>query len=79
MAAVLVVGGALKSTLLSFGRTAVTAKRCRKHSGTVVGTQARVLRQQFRLLQGEELIKVYGKGKGALKLLTGVDSHGRFQ
>jgi hypothetical protein len=34
--------------------------RCRKHSGTAVCTQARVWRKQFRLLQGEELIKVYG-------------------
>src|SRR5256885_16084792 len=41
--------------------------RCRKHSGTAVCTQTRVLKQQFRLLQGEELIKVYGKGEGAVK------------
>ena len=41
--------------------------RCRKHSGTAVCTQARVRREQFRLLQGEELIKVYGKGEGAVK------------
>ena len=41
--------------------------RCRKHSGTAVCTQARVLREQFRLLRGEELIKVYGKGEGAVK------------
>jgi hypothetical protein len=41
--------------------------RCRKHSGTAVCTQARVLRGQFRLLQGEQLIKVYGKGEGAVK------------
>jgi len=26
-----------------------------------------VLREQFRLLQGKELIKVYGKGEGAVK------------
>ena len=26
-----------------------------------------MLRQQFRLLQGKELIKVYGKGEGAVK------------
>jgi len=39
-------------------------ERCRKHSGTAVCTQARVLREQFRLLQGAELIKVYGKGEG---------------
>src|SRR5580765_624980 len=42
-------------------------ERCRKHSGTAVCTQARVLREQFRLLQGKELIKVYGKGEGAVK------------
>ena len=41
--------------------------RCRKHSGTAVCTQARVRKEQFRLLQGEELIKVYGKGEGAVK------------
>ena len=42
-------------------------ERCRKHSGTAVCTQARVLREQFRLLQGKELVKVYGKGEGAVK------------
>jgi hypothetical protein len=41
--------------------------RCRKHSGTAVCTQARVRREQFRLLQGEELIRVYRKGEGAVK------------
>jgi hypothetical protein len=41
--------------------------RCRKHSGTAVCTQARVLREQFRLIQDEEVIKVYGKGEGAVK------------
>lgn len=41
--------------------------RCRKHSGTAVCTQTRVRREQFRFLQGEELIKVYGKGEGAVK------------
>ena len=39
-------------------------ERCRKHSGTAVCTQARVLREQFRLLQGKELIKVYGSASG---------------
>ena len=42
-------------------------QRCRKHSGTAVCTQARVLHEQFRLLQGKELIRVYGKGEGAVK------------
>ena len=41
--------------------------RCRKHSGTAVCTQARVPREQFRLVQGEELIRVYGHGEGAVK------------
>src|SRR5437868_8811185 len=41
--------------------------RCRKHSGTAVCTQARVPKEQFHLLQGEELIRVYGKGEGAVK------------
>jgi len=36
--------------------------RCRKHSGTAVCTQARVWREQFRLLKGEELIRVYQGG-----------------
>ena len=42
-------------------------ERCRKHSGTTECTQARVSREQFRLLQGESLIRVYGKGEGAVK------------
>ncbi|HEX4708477.1 MAG TPA: GFA family protein [Candidatus Udaeobacter sp.] len=42
-------------------------ERCRKHSGTAVCTQARVKKEQFRLLQGENLIRVYGKGEGAVK------------
>jgi hypothetical protein len=42
-------------------------ERCRKHSGTAVCTQARVRKEQFHLLQGEKLIRVYGKGEGAVK------------
>jgi hypothetical protein len=41
--------------------------RCRKHSGAAVCTQARVWREQFSLLQGQELIRVYGAGQGAVK------------
>jgi len=41
--------------------------RCRKHSGTTGCVQARVWREQFTLLQGEDLIRVYGKGEGAVK------------
>jgi hypothetical protein len=42
-------------------------ERCRKHSGTAVCTQARVLEEQFCLVQGEELIRVFGKTEGAVK------------
>lgn len=42
-------------------------ERCRKHSGTAVCTQVRVLKEQFRLVTGADLIKVYGKGEGAVK------------
>src|SRR5437763_13393593 len=45
--------------------------RCRKHSGTSACTQARVWRRQFHLIQGEELIKVYGKREGAVKAFCG--------
>lgn len=41
--------------------------RCRKHSGTTGCMQARVWREQFRLLEGEELIRVLGRGEGAVK------------
>ena len=46
--------------------------RCRKHSGTFGLTQVRVGREQFRLLQGGELIRVYGKGQGAVKAFCSV-------
>ena len=41
--------------------------RCRRHSGTFGLTQGRVRREQFRLLCGEDLVRVYGKGEGAVK------------
>jgi hypothetical protein len=46
--------------------------RCRKHSGTAVCTQARVGREQFELLAGEALIRVYGAGEGAVKAFCSV-------
>jgi hypothetical protein len=46
--------------------------RCRKHSGAFGLTQARVAREQFRLLEGGELIRVYGKGQGAVKAFCSV-------
>jgi hypothetical protein len=37
---------------------------CRKHSGTFGLTQGRVAREQFRLLAGEELLRVYRPPSG---------------
>ena len=41
--------------------------RCRKHSGAFGGTQGRVARYGFRLVAGEELIRVYRPEGGAVK------------
>jgi hypothetical protein len=41
--------------------------RCRKHSGAFGLTQGRVPREGFRLLQGEELIRVYRPTAGMAK------------
>ena len=42
--------------------------RCRKHSGTFGLTQGRVPREEFRLLRGEELLRVFGAAEGAVKV-----------
>ena len=39
--------------------------RCRKHSGAAVLTQGRVRRGDFRLLSGEESLRVYRPAEGA--------------
>ena len=41
--------------------------RCRKHSGTFGLTQGRVPKDRFRLVQGEELIRVYKPNGGKVK------------
>ena len=46
--------------------------RCRKHSGTFGLTQGRVPRDGFRLLRGEELIRVYRPSGGMAKAFCGV-------
>jgi hypothetical protein len=46
--------------------------RCRKHSGSEFGVQARVPREQFRLLSGEELITVYRPEGGRVKAFCSV-------
>ncbi len=46
--------------------------RCRKHSGAAASTQGRVLREDFRLLQGAELITNYRTGNHAAKAFCSV-------
>ncbi|TMJ95383.1 MAG: GFA family protein [Actinobacteria bacterium] len=46
--------------------------RCRKHSGTTALTQGRVPREGFRLLSGEELIRVYHPEGGMTKAFCSV-------
>jgi hypothetical protein len=41
--------------------------RCRRHTGTAHSTQGRVRRADFRLISGEELIRVYTPEGGAVK------------
>jgi hypothetical protein len=46
--------------------------RCRKHSGTFGLTQGRVARERFRLLAGEELLRVFRPDGGAAKVFCSV-------
>jgi hypothetical protein len=46
--------------------------RCRKHSGTAMLTQGRVPRERFRLLRGEELLRVFRPETGAVKAFCSV-------
>jgi hypothetical protein len=46
--------------------------RCRKHSGAFGLTQGRVPQEGFRLLQGEELIRVYRPPGGMVKAFCSV-------
>jgi hypothetical protein len=46
--------------------------RCRKHSGAFGGTQGRVPRDAFRLLAGEELIRVFRPDDGRVKAFCSV-------
>ena len=41
--------------------------RCRRHSGTAVSTQGRVLQEHFRLLAGADLVRTYKPEGGASK------------
>jgi hypothetical protein len=46
--------------------------RCRKHSGGAALAQGRVARERFRLLAGEELIRVFRPEGGAVKAFCAV-------
>jgi hypothetical protein len=46
--------------------------RCRKHSGAFGGTQGRVPRSGFRLLAGEELVRVFRPEDGRVKAFCSV-------
>src|SRR5919197_6392746 len=46
--------------------------RCRKHSGSSALVQGRVPRERFRLLAGEELIRVFRPDGGAVKAFCSV-------
>jgi hypothetical protein len=46
--------------------------RCRKHSGTFGLTQGRVARERFRLLAGEDLLRVFRPDHGAVKVFCSV-------
>jgi hypothetical protein len=63
-------GGVRFEVSLPFRRAShCHCSRCRKHSGTAMLTQGRVPREGFRLLAGEELLRVYRpEGGGAAKV-----------
>ncbi|MDQ3865375.1 MAG: GFA family protein [Actinomycetota bacterium] len=46
--------------------------RCRKHSGTAMLTQGRVPRDRFRLLRGDDLLRVFRPEGGAAKVFCSV-------
>lgn len=47
--------------------------RCRKHSGAPFGTQGRVRREDFRLLSGEDALRVYRPaGDAAVKAFCSI-------
>ena len=41
--------------------------RCRRHSGAAVSTQGRVRRENFRLVSGSELVRVYHSDDASVK------------
>ncbi len=61
-------GGVRFEVTLPFSRAGhCHCSRCRKHSGAAASTQGRVRQEQFRLLQGAELIRSWRPEGGAVK------------
>jgi hypothetical protein len=61
-------GGVAFEVVLPFRRAShCHCSRCRKHSGTAMLTHGRVPRDRFRLLRGDELVRVYRPEGGAVK------------
>ncbi len=61
-------GGVRFEVTLPFSRAGhCHCSRCRKHSGSAASTQGRVRQDQFRLLQGAELIRSWRPEGGAVK------------
>ena len=58
-------GGVRYEVELPFRRASTChCSRCRKHSGSIGLVQGRVARERFRLLQGDELIRVFAPADG---------------
>jgi hypothetical protein len=66
-------GGVAFEVALPFRRANYChCSRCRKHSGSNASAQGRVLREGFRLVHGEELIRIYRPEGGAVKAFCSV-------
>jgi hypothetical protein len=66
-------GGVRFEVTLPFRRAShCHCSRCRKHSGAFGLTQGRVPREGFRLLQGDELVRVYRPAGGMAKAFCSV-------
>jgi hypothetical protein len=66
-------GGVRFEVELPFRRASYChCSRCRKHSGATALVHGRVPREQFRLLEGEDLIRVFTPPGGAVKAFCSV-------
>ena len=66
-------GGVRFEVTLPFRRAShCHCSRCRKHSGAFGLSQGRVRREGFRLLQGDEFVRVYRPGGGMAKAFCAV-------